>query len=305
MSLDAPTAVSAYAPGTARKSEPEPGSSPPLATARGVRAVARIRAVADERGGTALPLLAGDGPFALRRTRAEGGAAGVTVVGAMSAPLGGDRLRIEAEAAPGARLVVGSSAATVALPGGRGEEASYDVRLTVREGAALSWLPEPLIAAHGSSLRMTTRAELAPGARLLLRDEQILGRHGEEPGALTTRLTVLLDGRPLLDQTLTFGPGAPAWGSSATLGAYRAVGQLLLADLSFAAEPVNARSLTVNSADGQATLTPLAGPAALVTAVARDGLHLRRLLDRGLAALSATGWSSTAASSAGVPGAAR
>ena len=38
----------------------------------------------------------------------------------MSAPLGGDRLTVEAEVGDGARLDVDSAAATIALPG-RGE----------------------------------------------------------------------------------------------------------------------------------------------------------------------------------------
>jgi urease accessory protein len=249
---------------------------------RGVAATARITAVADGAGGTALPVLAGAGPLALRRSRAGGAlgdAAGVMVVGAMSAPLGGDRLRIEAEVGEGARLAVGSAAATVSLPGRDGEPAAYDVRLTVRAGGILHWLPEPVIAAHRSDLRMTTRVDLAGGARLLLREELILGRHAEPPGRLTTRLTVGLDGRPLLDQALAFGPGTPAgWNGPAVLGPYRAVGQLLLVDPDFTAAPVTARTLPCDPAEGRAALTPLAGPAALITAVAADGLRLRRLL---------------------------
>lgn len=250
------------------------------ADSRAVRAVARIRAAADGRGGTALPLLSGEGPLALRRTplHARPDSAGVTVVGAMSAPLGGDRLRIEAEVGEGGGLVVGAAAATVALPGRDGAEAAYDVRLAVRSGGRLDWLPEPLIAARGSALRMTTRVELAATARLLLREEQILGRHAEEPGRLTSRLTVHRAGRPLLDQELSFGPGAPA-----TLADYRAVGQLLLVDLRFARGPAEPRTWT---GEGSAALTPLAGPAALVTAVAPDGLRLRRLLDQALAVLT-------------------
>jgi urease accessory protein len=248
------------------------------AAARAVRAVARIRAVADGRGGTALPLLAGDGPLALRRTGARAGAAHVTVVGAMTAPLGGDRLRIEAEAAAGAHLTVGASAATVSLPGANGDPAAYDVRLTAGAGAVLHWLPEPLIAARGSDLRMTTRVELAPGARLVLREEQILGRYGEAPGRLTTRLTVRLDGRTLLDQELSFGPGAaPGWDGPAVLAAHGAVGQLLLVAPDFAA--ATAEVPTLAPEDGLVALTPLAGPATLVTAVAPDGRRLRRLLD--------------------------
>lgn len=195
-----------------------------------VTAAARIRAVCDRAGGTALPLLAGAGAIALRRTRTtRPGEARVTIVGAMSAPLGGDRLRIDVDVAAGARLTVDSAAATVSLPDREGRPARYDVRLTVGEGAQLRWLPEPVIAARGSDLRMTTRVLLAAGARLVLREELVLGRHGEAPGHLTTRLTVDHDGRPLLDQELAFGPGAaPGWDGPAVLGPHRALGQLLL-----------------------------------------------------------------------------
>lgn len=267
-----------------------------LDAGRGVVATARIVAVADGRGGTALPVLVGDGPLALRRSRvggsfgegAEGAGAGVMVVGAMSAPLGGDRLRIETEVGEGARLAVGSAAATVSLPGRDGGQATYDVRLTVRAGGTLHWLPEPVIAAHRSDLRMTTRVEIAPGARLLLREEQILGRHAEPPGRLTTRLIAHLDGRPLLDQELSFGPGAPTgWDGPAVLAHYRAVGQLLLVEPHFTTHPASALPLPTDPAEGRAAITPLAGPATLITAVAVDGLRLRRLLEAALVVVEA------------------
>ncbi|MFE3491405.1 MULTISPECIES: urease accessory protein UreD [Streptomyces] len=246
-----------------------------------VRATARLRAEPDGRDGTALPVLAGEGPLALRRTRSPQAAyARVTVVGAMSAPLNGDRLAVEAEVTDGAHLTVDAAAATVALPGPRpdAEPSTYGVDLTVGEGAVLHWLPEQLVSAHGSDLRMTTRVRLAPTARLLLREEQILGRHGEPTGALTTRLTVHHAGRPLLDQQLAYGPGAPGgWDGPAVLAGYRAVGQLLLADPSFGDAPLPARLLGPTAA-----LTPLAGPAVLVTAVAADARLLRGILDEAM-----------------------
>lgn len=238
-----------------------------------VTATARVRAVADGRGSTALPVLESDGPLALRRTRAPAPYAGVTVVGAMSAPLGGDHLAVEVEAGNGARLTVGAAAATVALPGP--EAARYDVRLTVGEDAELRWLPEQLISARGSELRMTTTVELAATARLVLREEQVLGRHGEPTGSLTTRLTVRRAGRPLLDQELAYGPGAPGgWDGPAVLGAHRAVGQLLFVMPEFDEQPMSPCLLGPT-----AVLTPLAGPAALVTAVAADARLLRGVLD--------------------------
>lgn len=250
-------------------------------TAGGVRASARVLARGDGRGGTALPVLEGEGPLAVRRTRGSGAEARVMLVGAMSGPLGGDHFTVAAHAADGARLSVGSAAATLALPGQDKTGARYDVRLTVDGDAELRWLPEQLISAGGSDLHVTTTVELAAGARLLLREEQVLGRAGEEPGRLTSRLTVRIDGRCVLDQELACGPGAPGgWDGPAGLAGHRAVGQLVVVRPGFAGEPPAARVFE----EGAAVL-PLAGPAALVTAVAPDALRLRRLLDGALASL--------------------
>ncbi|MFD0024300.1 urease accessory protein UreD [Streptomyces sp. NPDC058382] len=244
-----------------------------------VRATARVTAVRDSGGATSLPVLESGGPLALRRTRAATpGSARVTVVGAMSAPLGGDRLAIEVRAGASTVLTVDSAAATVALPGPGPATgpARYDIRLTAGDRAVLNWLPEQLISAHGSELTMRTTAELAPTARLVLREEQILGRHGETTGTLFSRLTVCRAGRPLLDQQMAYGPGAPAgWDGPAVLGGHRAVGQLLVVEPSFDEKPPESRLLGPTAA-----LTRLAGPAVLVTAVAADARELRGVLDR-------------------------
>ncbi|HEY9373015.1 urease accessory protein UreD [Streptomyces sp.] len=243
-----------------------------------LRATARVVAAAD---GT-LPVLQSDGPFALRRTRSTDAYTRVTVVGAMSAPLGGDELTLEARAEDGARLAVNAAAATMALPGRTPAPAHYRVRLAVGADAVLRWLPEPLVSARGSDLRAHTTVELAATARLVLREEQILGRHGEEPGTLATRLTVHRAGRPLFDQELRYGPGAPGgWDGPAVLAGRRAVGQLLVVDPDLAEKPVAAGVLAET-----AVVTPLAGPAALVSALAEDALSLRRVLDEALAALA-------------------
>ncbi|PAK23315.1 urease accessory protein [Streptomyces sp. alain-838] len=252
-----------------------------MTTPAGVRARARILARGDGRGGTALPVLEGEGPLAVRRTRGSGAEAHVMLVGAMSGPLGGDHFTVAAEAAEGARLRVGSAAATLALPGQDKAGARYDVRLTVGDDAELRWLPEQLISAYGSDLSVATRVDLAATGRLLLREEQMLGRSGEEPGRLSSRLTVRVAGRCVLDQELACGSGAPGgWDGPAGLAGHRAVGQLVVVRPEFAAEPPRASAF----AEGAAVL-PLAGPAALVTAVAPDGLRLRRLLEAGLATL--------------------
>ncbi|MFJ6571768.1 urease accessory protein UreD [Streptomyces sp. NPDC091292] len=249
-----------------------------MTSAAGVRATARITAAPDGRGATALPLLTGEGPLAVRRTRAAGPEARVLLVGAMSGPLGGDHFTVDADVRGGARLHIGSAAATLALPGQSKQPARYDVRLTVADGASLRWLPEQLISARDSELHVTTRAELAPGARLVLREEQVFGRSGEAPGTLTSRLTVRLAGRTLLDQELACGPGAPGgWDGPAGLAGHRALGQLVLVRPEFAHAMPEAGPLGDHGA-----VMPLAGPAVLVTVVAPDARQVRRDLDAAL-----------------------
>ncbi|MFD4481795.1 MULTISPECIES: urease accessory protein UreD [unclassified Streptomyces] len=248
----------------------------------GVRGIARISARGDGRGGTALPVLDGEGQLAPRRTRSAGRGATVTLVGAMSGPLGGDHLTVEAAAHDGARLRIGSAAATLALPGQSKEAARYDVRLTVGEDAELLWLPEQLISVRDSDLRVTTRADLAASASLVLREEQVLGRTGEDPGRLSSRLTVRRAGRLLLDQELSCGPGAPGgWDGPAVLAGHRAIGQLIVV------RPEFEHGMPGPALLGEAaSLTPLAGPAVLVTAVAPDALRVRRVLDEAVRTLT-------------------
>ncbi|MGW1160083.1 urease accessory protein UreD [Streptomyces sp. NPDC002513] len=247
----------------------------------GVRATARIVARDDGRGGTSLPVLAGEGPLALRRTRASGKEARAMLVGAMSGPLGGDHFTVEAAVGSGALLQVGSAAATLALPGQAKGEARYDIRLDVAADGELRWLPEQLISVRGSELTVSTRIDLAPGARLVYREEQVLGRFGEEPGRLTSRVTVRIAGRPLLDQEVACGPGAPGgWDGPAVLAGHRALGQLVVVRPEFQRRPVAPQALGEGAA-----LTPLAGPGALVTALAPDALRLRRTLTEALGLL--------------------
>ncbi|MGW3497058.1 urease accessory protein UreD [Streptomyces sp. NPDC001020] len=265
---------------------PNPSGDEPRATGpdpthpAGIRATARLRATHNGRT-TTLPLLHSDGPFHLRRLRPRGDRARVCVLGAMSAPLGGDRLAMDITAEAHTRLEVTTAAATISLPGSTPDPATYDVRLTVGKDASLHWLPQPLISAGGSTLHQTYRVELASTSRLLLREEQLLGRSAEPPGHLSTRLTVRRDGRPILDQHTAYGAPAPAWDGPAVLGGYRATGQLLLITPDLDAPP--AAVLFGDPGGGQCVLAPLADSAALLaTAVAPTLAQLRRLLDAAL-----------------------
>ncbi|MYT16960.1 urease accessory protein UreD [Streptomyces sp. SID4951] len=246
-----------------------------------MRATARIRATYNGRV-TTLPQLRSDGPFHLRRMRTSGKAARVGIIGAMSAPLGGDRLALDITAEDRAELDVTTAAATLALRGPTTAPATYDVRLTAGEHAHLRWLPQPLISAADSNLQQTYTVSLAATSRLLLREEQILGRANEKPGHLVSRIRVHHAGRPLLDQHTAYGDPAPGWDGPAVLDGNRAVGQLLVVDpeLDGRRAPILLREATK---DGCAVLAPLAGgPALLATAIAPTSSALRELLDEAL-----------------------
>jgi urease accessory protein len=129
--------------------------------------------------------------------------------------LAGDRISLEVEVGPGARLELVEPAGTVAYDM-RGRDASWDVRVVLREDAVLVWHGEPFVAAAGSRTRRRTDVTLAPGAVLALRETLVLGRYGEPPGEVSQQLTATgSDGRPLLVEELV-------------LGSHRVVGSVLL-----------------------------------------------------------------------------
>lgn len=249
--------------------------------ASGVTATARVRAGHNGRA-TTLPMLSSDGPFHLQKLRPRGGLARVDVIGAMSGPLGGDRLALHVDVGPRARLRITSAAATIALRGPSSDAATYDIRLTVGDDAVLHWLPKPLISTAHSNLRQTCTVDLAPTARLVLRDEQVLGRAGESTGRLTTHLTVTRAGRPLLDQRTSYGAPHPAWDGPAVVGSHRACGQLLVVDPSL--NPAHRPPVLLGEPGTPAhgVLACLAGPALLATVVADTATRLRHLLDEAL-----------------------
>jgi urease accessory protein len=231
---------------------------------------------------TDLPVLDGDGPIDLRRLRSHGAQARVCLLNAMSAPHNGDRLRIEVTVEPGADLHITSATASIALPGPAPGFATYDITLRVGESARLHWLPEPTISAADSDLRQHIQVELAPTARLLLTEQQILGRAHEPSGRLASRLTVRSGGETLLDQHTTYGPGAPGWDGPAVLADNRATGQLLLIDPALDHHHPPSHLLHDIPADTHGVITPITGHGRLLTAVAPDAGGLRSCLDAAL-----------------------
>ncbi|WP_328374163.1 urease accessory protein UreD [Micromonospora zamorensis] len=233
-----------------------------------MRALARLVARADGRGGTVLVELHGETPLLLRQTPADGVVATVHLVGGAAGPLAGDDLRLEIEVGPGAAVRVHTVAASIALPGRPGAVSRMVVSAVVHAGATLHWLPEQLVAAAGCAHFAESRVAVAAGASLRWRDELICGRYGEAPGGAVVHTQVDYAGRPLLRQSLAVGPRAPGWAGPAVLGGAPATGSLLVVDPSRPADPA--------AVDGTVARLPLAGgPATLWTATAPDAHTLR------------------------------
>ncbi len=261
-------------------------------------------------GTTRLPVQRSQAPLILRRT-----AEAVYLVGGAAGPLGGDVLELRIEVREGAALRLRTAAAAVALPGRDGRESLLSVTITVAAGARLEYLPEPTIAAGGARHRTDIRVDLAAGAALVLRDEVILGRHGERGGACRTRLRADLAGRPLLRHELDVSGTDEVSLGPAVLAGHRTAGSLLCVEPEWA-EPdgtgpgwagLDRAGLDRAGLDGTGpgwagldragpgragrpigelpsgyepgvTVMPLAGPAVLVNALAGDALTLRRRL---------------------------
>lgn len=153
-------------------------------------------------------------PGRLPRIDAVGGLAGrftgadtVHLIGTAATPLGGDELDIRIVVAPGARLVVRSVAATIALPSAATPLSVAHWRFEVGEAGELDFDPEPTIVAGGAIHHTVTTVLVAPDARLRLRERVQLGRSGEDGGGWRGDLRADLGEIPLLRHRLELGSG--------------------------------------------------------------------------------------------------
>jgi urease accessory protein len=251
-----------------------PGARPGSLARNRISASASIVAVAGPGGVTRLPVLASQEPLVLRRTPDA-----VYVIGGAAGPIGGDELSLRISVAEGAFLRVRTAAASIALPGPDGVESVLNVSIDVGAGGRLEYLPEPVVVSAGARHATVITVTLAEGASLLLRDEVLLGRHGEDGGAARSVLRADYAGRPLLRQALEVGGADDASLGPAVLAAHRAVGNLLQVDP--ATDPdLRPLRVPVARASPQVAVMPLAGPGILVTALANDAVTLRRRLDQ-------------------------
>jgi urease accessory protein len=257
-----------------------------------VVARALIRTAAGHGGGTRLETLRSDPPLTLRQT----GRGRIHLVSTGAGPLGGDRMALSIDVAPGTALEVRSVGATLVLPGavppvtspapqwGRGRlergESVMVVHARVGAGASLRFSPEPTVLAAGCFHRIAVRLSLAQGATVFWREEVVFGRHGERPGRCHTRFDATVAGHPLLRQDLVVGDVC-ADDSPAVYGQARCVGSTLIAGPGWAATaaPEGKHGRAAVTGEGWAAL-PLAGPGVLSSALAADAVQLRTRLEQ-------------------------
>ena len=129
----------------------------------------------------------------------------VVLVATTATLLGGDHARVRLEVGPGCRLFVRDVAATVAYDG-QGATALWDTVIEVDTEGVLVWQAEPFIVSDGADVRRSTRADVAGGGRLLMRDTVGLGRSGQSGGSLRCSTRMTYDGVPAVAEDLDLTP---------------------------------------------------------------------------------------------------
>jgi urease accessory protein len=166
------------------------------------RSAVRVRAVASS-AGTVIAEVSGTEPWRPRILPPLRGWARVALVQSRASLLRADDVAVSVEVGPRARLELLELGALLAHSARGGARACLDVSVEIEAGGRLIWLGQPLIVAAGADVSASLLASLAPDAVLLRGDAIVLGRTTEPFGMLTSRMRVTLDGRPVLDETLS------------------------------------------------------------------------------------------------------
>ena len=141
--------------------------------------------------------------------------------------VGGDRLAVEIEAGPDARMRLTTQAAEKVYRSA-GPSCALDVRLAAGRDAWLEWLPQETILSDGCRIRRQLVLDLAPGARALAGEVVVFGRaaHGEalSAGALSERWWLRRDGRLLWADALRLDSALAACLAAPSASPARAIG---------------------------------------------------------------------------------
>jgi urease accessory protein len=117
-------------------------------------------------------------------------------------------VEVECDVGDGLALHVQESSGTVAYDM-RGGSASWSFTARIGVGSRLVLDALPWVSSGGSHVTRTTSVCLDEAATLLARETLVLGRSGEQPGALVSRTTITREARPLLVEELRSDHLAP------------------------------------------------------------------------------------------------
>ena len=211
--------------------------------------------------------------------RSRGAALEAVLLNTAGGLTGGDRMRLEAQAGAGARLVLSTQAAERAYRAPGEAAARVETRLFAEARGRIDWLPQETILFDGARLERRLSVTLQGDAAALLVEPVLFGRlaRGEEvrSGAFMDRWEVRRDGRLLFADRLRIGGDmAGTLDRMAVAGGARAMASVLLAAPAAEAHLRAVRMMLPRTAGASLIEEGLL----LVRMLAPDGLDLRRTL---------------------------
>ncbi|MDJ0394096.1 urease accessory protein UreD [Rhodococcus sp. G-MC3] len=135
------------------------------------------------------------------------GADTVHLIGTAATPLGGDVMNIRIVVGIGARLVIRSVAASVALPSTLERESCSEWSFDVAADGALDFDPEPMIVAADAVHHTRTLIQFESSATIGFRERVQIGRAGERAGRWYGTMRSDIDGLPHLRHRVELGHG--------------------------------------------------------------------------------------------------
>jgi urease accessory protein len=197
------------------------------------RAIGRIElAVAASDGKTRRLRVHEEGSLRVRFPNADPGECEAVIVNTAGGIAGGDRFALDVDVGADAQLSV-SGAAAEKIYRTHGPDAEISVRLDVKRGAALRWLPQETILYDRTRMTRRIDVDLAEGASIVLVEAIVFGRSamGEAvtEGQVSDRWRVRRDGWLIFAETLKLdGAIAQKLSEKAVAGGGVAIATLLV-----------------------------------------------------------------------------
>ncbi len=132
------------------------------------------------------------GPLRPMRLGDRDGRMRVSLLASTALLLGGDRVELQVEVAPGTRLELTDVAGTVAYHG-RGRPAAWRMVVAVGSGAEFRYAAEPFVVSDGAEVERALELRVAGDGRASISETLVLGRSGERGGRLRSRTRLSVD----------------------------------------------------------------------------------------------------------------